>query len=196
MRLVRGQSSTRKIARAALPSFAAQPFRPGELVMPVRIDLGDGAMAQAIREASASRVPVELWVRIAIEGSRQLDLVIAATGVSRGAFAAHLDGLADGARTAPGSLHTPGLSMYARRLRSGEPTGVREAGRSPLTVLIPDTLALAWTRAANRGADSLAGWAEARLRSAPEGVVGWEAAAAASGDSLGEWMLAAALVAG
>ena len=165
--------------------------------MPICITLAGESGRCAMRRANAAGLPVELWARLAIEGDRQLARAVALTGLDRETLRAQLDELADRDKRPAIGLVTRSLDGYSRLLRAAEPSDSGRARPSRLTVLIPDTLALAWTRAANAngGGESLSAWASDRVLSAPAGVVGWEAAAAAAGDSLGEWILAAAVLA-
>lgn len=193
LRLLQGGSAGRDVAKARLPSLAAQPFRPGELVMPICISLGAESGACAGRHANAAGLPVELWARLAIEGGRQLARAVTVAGLERDALSARLDELATQDERPVIGLATRGLSGYAHLLQIAEPTDLRQPQLSRLTLLIPDVLALGWTRAAKADGKSLSAWSDERVLTAPANVVKWEAAAAATGDSLGEWILAAAL---
>jgi hypothetical protein len=165
--------------------------------MPIRITLGAKSGERALREANVAAVPVELWTRLAIEADRQLARAAALARVERPRLSTRLDEFAADDEQPVIGLTTRGLSGYARLLRTSQPSELklRRSRSVRLTLLVPDTLALAWTRAANAGGKNLSAWAETRVLAAPASVVRWEATAAAAGDSLGEWILAVALAA-
>jgi hypothetical protein len=162
--------------------------------MPICITLAAESGARALREASASGLPPELWARLAIEAARQLRRTSLLAGLDRDALTARLDELANDDEATAVALGTRSLSGYAQLLRAAEPSNLRRSRPGGMTLLVPDALALSWTRTANACRLTLSMWASECVLGAPVGVVRWEAAAATNGDSLGEWILAAALV--
>jgi hypothetical protein len=162
--------------------------------MPIYIALAAESGTRALREASASGLPTELWARLAIEADRQLTRAALLAGLDRGALTTRLNEIADDDEATVVALGTRSLSGYARLLRAAEPSDLRRSRPGGLTLLVPDALALSWTRTANACRLTLSMWASERVLGAPAGAIRWEAAAATNGDSLGEWILAAALV--
>ncbi len=162
--------------------------------MPIYITLTAESGARALREASVSGLPTELWARLAIEADRQLTRAALLAGLDRDALTTRLNQLADDDEATAVPLGTRSLSGYARLLRAAEPSNERRSRPRGLTLLVPDALALCWTRRANECRLTLSMWTSERVLGAPVGVARWEATAATEGDSLGEWILAAALV--
>ena len=85
------------------------------------------------------------------------------------------------------------FKRFHRLLRLAEPIDLAKTHQREVTILLPDSLAAGWSTAANAFGQTLAVWADRMIFAAPAGVVHWEAAAANAGDSLGEWILTAAL---
>ena len=79
-------------------------------------------------------------------------------------------------------------------LRRGEPGSVtRIRADGEVELMVPQELALAWTREAAERGTTLDRWTSEMVGLAPGHPVAWEAAAAASGLRLTEWGYACAL---
>lgn len=161
--------------------------------MPIRIALSEPSSVQVHERASDSGLPLDLWARLAIEGSRQVERTVDLAEIERCAFAAELDERAAAARHGAISTLACGLRGYARLLRAAAPVHFDCQPQRKLTLLIPDQLAVGWASAANAAGMAFDVWSSEMILVAPAGIVTWEAAAAEAGDSLGEWILAAAL---
>jgi hypothetical protein len=156
----------------------ANPVRPGE--MPARL-----VMAVALDQVWPG-VPVALQVVIAIEAAHALGRV-SATGLT----CAAMDRLAGPTEPARALIPRPALLGYAEQLL--------DAGEYPgpftgeLELLPPSRLLGAWRLAAFDAALELEQWMTVMLDRAPAGSLRWEAAAAAQGLTLTEWVLLQAL---
>jgi hypothetical protein len=97
----------------------------------------------------------------------------------------------DLAATAPaGEKHPLGASelrRYAAELRRGHPT--TEAGEV-LGLRLPEEISGAWNTAASKARLEMPRWIDAALKKTPAECVAWEASAAATCRSLGEWAYA------
>jgi hypothetical protein len=146
---------------------------------------GRDCASEIERRAAAAGLPSALWSTLAVEGTRASTLVSAVQGLPAAAVHHSLSAAAAEARQAPRSSR---LNDYARALRAAAP-------RPPATtmgrvVLRPGLLsATAWEAEANNGGVALEIWARQAILAAPDGFVGWEAAAADEGRSLVEWAL-------
>jgi hypothetical protein len=88
------------------------------------------------------------------------------------------------------SLDAVALSRYARALEEAHPPGRLEV-QQPLR--LPEEMTGAWRRDAAFRHSTLAAWMSERLRTAPDGCVAWEIAAARACQSLAEWAYASSL---
>lgn len=169
------------------PSLASAPFRPGELPLTAWIPL-DRTTRDLIRaRASEAALPTELWVRIAVEASRLVSEISSLTAYSRDDVVEQLD-LAATPLTGPAhTLAASGLRRYATELRKGHPAA--EAGEV-LALRLPEEISGAWNAAASEARLEMPRWIAVALEEAPPECVAWEAAAAATCRSLGEWAYA------
>lgn len=166
------------------------PFRPGELPQVTRLALDSSACTEIERLASAARVPIEIFIRLAVEAARLLLEIAALTEQPTDRLCALLDHAA--ARvTATTTLDAPGMSRYARGLRMA--VRPRKSPPGDLAVRLPEEMAGAWRRAAREADESLGAWVTARVADAPPRCVDWEIAAATECRTLGEWAYASAL---
>jgi hypothetical protein len=148
--------------------------------MPARL-----AMTVALEQVWPS-VPVALQVVIAIEAAHALGRA-SATGLT----CAALDRAVEQAEPARALIPRPALLGYAEQLlNAGEHPGPF-AGE--LELLPPSRLLGAWRLAAFDAALELEQWMTVMLDRAPDGSLRWEAAAAAQGLTLTEWVLLQAL---
>jgi hypothetical protein len=163
-----------------------QPQRPGDLCDWIELELAPSA---AMRIAESARVPVGLWLTIAIEAKR----VLGSCGpTAEDEFEAHLDEAAQvRIEAAVGRAPARALRAYADALRAGSEANVEDPGR--LVVLTPpQAMSTAWEHHAREAEMPLGLWLSREAASRPTGRVDWEAAAAERGQSLAEWILRSA----
>jgi hypothetical protein len=169
-------------------SLLAQPQRPGELCESLVLELPSPAFARAERYARAARLPLALWLAIAIEAERALAAAVAATGVDAEDLARAADDAARAVRRYDiGPLETRRLASYAAALRAGMAGGWATPVKSGAALRLPHLLLARWTFTAADLDMSLGKWA-AGLSLEP-GRERWEAAAAETAQPLSEWLL-------
>lgn len=175
------------IAFDPLPfSLRLQPQRPGELAELLEVD-ADAAVAARLREdARAAGLPLELALYIAVEAERALAEAVAAVGVAHGELVAFLDAAgADHERHVEHMLARP-LGEYGRGIQEGL---LDPDVDGPLRARVPHRVAAAWVHAAAAAGAPFDRWLADTVANATPNRVGWEAAAARAGRSLGEWVL-------
>jgi hypothetical protein len=119
--------------------------------------------------------------------------VLSIATIDRDSLVDRLDAVSAGADVALVVASAGGHRAYAGLLRRGGDGHSVTSPRSRFSLLLPDQIASGWAiTAANLGLP-LPVWIGQRIRSAPSGVVAWEAAAAERGNGLGEWIYANAL---
>jgi hypothetical protein len=169
-------------------SLQLQPQRPGDLCDWIELELASDAAA---RIAERARIPVGLWLAIAIEAKR----VLGAYGPGAEAdLEAQLDHAAR-ARIDAAVCRAPAraLRAYADALRAGsEP--VAEEARGLLVLTPPQAMSTSWEHHARPAGLTLGTWLAREAGSDLAGRVDWEAAAAERGQSLAEWILSAGRV--
>lgn len=171
--------------------IATAPFRPGELPVVSWIPLTPETRVLIKTAASTAAVPIELWVRIAVEASRLMSEIAELSGRPETEMSWLLSHAAkEDARTAPDNLAALALARYADELRQKHPCG--ELGPE-LAVRLPEEMNAAWSRTAARRRLSYGQWIAERLAVAPRDCVQWEIAAVQSCKSLGEWAYASSL---
>jgi hypothetical protein len=141
--------------------------------------------AAAHLEAEA-RVPAGLWLAIAIEAQRNLELM---GGVGESGLVGRLDLAAEetmGAVVARAPARE--LHAYSEALRAGA-VGTQELTERRLILTPSKSISTAWEHHARDRGLTLASWVRAEAESRPPGAIFWEAAAAERGQSLAEWML-------
>ena len=163
-----------------------QPQRPGELCQDLRLVAPASVLTAVTDDAAAAGVPPGLWLTVAIEATRAVELAAEVLQVSRdlvvdqlNAASVHADGVAP-VRTR--------LTDYAFALRSTKPSPpIRALG----TLLArPSITALtAWSRSAEKAGVSLQEWALAAVQAAPRQALDWEVCSAEAGQTLAEWTL-------
>lgn len=186
LRLVANAEPVPTRSTPLLPSLNSAPFRPGELPLTAWVPLDRSTRELVWEQAKEAALPTELWVRIAVEASRLVSEISSLTGQARSVVIARLD-LA--ASTPAGEEHLGGseLRRYAIALRKGHPPS--ETGEV-LALRLPEEISGAWNTAASDARLEIAHWVSAALEKAPQKCVTWEAAAAATCRSLGEWAYA------
>jgi hypothetical protein len=184
----------------AVPAFTPSPVeldqltqRPGELADVVVVELDPLLHERLARLAAAERLPLPLFVVIAVEAARTLEEVAGLLDIP----AEQLASLADAAATVVLEVDfeprpTRALRAYARALSSGT-FHAREHGNRTLTAVVPDRLRARWSLAAQDEGQSLEAWIAARLATAQAGRGSWEAGAAFEGRTLAEWLSLQAL---
>lgn len=169
-------------------SLLAQPQRPGELCESLVIELPVGTLIQARRHASAARLPLPLWLVIAIEAERALVAAVAATGVEAAALRDAADDAArPGRRYDVSPLQARRLASYAAALRVGVDNVSTPTTYENIALRLPNLLIARWAFAAVDASMPLPEWV-ATLPLAP-GRERWEAAAAEAAQPLSEWLL-------
>jgi hypothetical protein len=158
--------------------------------MPIvwRLDLPEQVAQDAARRASNTRVPLVLWVRLATEAARHLEDVALALSLGRDEISHWLDQAAQPRRRHATTLTARHLAAYARYLRDGDPSLPPPSAETALHLLVPDVVVAAWSLGAARSGSDLTAWVADRITNAPAGAVEWEAAAADTGATLGEWI--------
>jgi hypothetical protein len=177
--------------------LVSRPQRPGELTVAVVIDLDAAARAHVSNSAREAGVPASLWLTVAIEAQRSLDQATALVHGDDGELAAELDNAAGGSSaTTAHETSAPALAQlrsYAMALRAGAaPSGGSLVGTS-LPVFPALHVAGAWAIEAGHHGLAVSAWAANQAAARPAGRVAWEAAAASSGQTLSEWVLAQAV---
>jgi hypothetical protein len=168
-------------------SLLMQPQRPGELCESLVVKFPQEALAHAEQHAQAVRLPLTLWLAIAIEAERALVAAVAATGVeSTELIAAADDAARPGRRYDVAPLEARRLASYAEALRVGV-AGTSTAEKVSVAVRLPHLLLARWAFAACEVNMSLGEWVTT-MPLAP-GRERWEAAAAEAALPLGEWLL-------
>lgn len=187
LRLLANVDSAPARSTTTAPSLTSAPFRPGELPLTAWVPLDHTTRNLVWERARAAALPTELWVRIAVEASRLTSEISSLTARPRREVVAQLD-LAASAPT--GETHPLGASelrRYAAELRRGHPA--TEAGEV-LGLRLPEEISGAWNAAASKARLEMPRWIDAALQKAPPECVAWEASAAATCRSLGEWTYA------
>jgi len=182
---------TPRLQRAAREvQLAAAPYRPGELPEPLTLTLNEKLVSELNTQAARRRVPVELLVRVSVEAARALEHV-----PYREVVGNVLDCNASDALPLIGGEGAQGLlARYAARVRRGERESVTRITKSgEVQVSVTLAMAAAWRREANVGRKGLSNWAAEMLVIAPARAIEWEAAAAAQGQSVTEWVYTCAL---
>ncbi len=176
LRALPGGLAGRAVARSV--PLGANPVRPGE--MPARL-----VMAVALEHVWPG-VPVALQAVIAIEAAHAFERV-SATGLT----CAALDRAAEPTEPVRALIPRPALLGYSEQLLdAGEQPG-RFVGE--LEMLPPSRLLGAWRLAAFDAELELEQWMTVMLDCAPADSLRWEAAAAAQGLTLTEWVALQAL---
>jgi hypothetical protein len=131
-------------------------------------------------------VPAGLWLAIAIEARRTLELMC---GVGDSGLTVRLDLAAQepiGAVVARAPARE--LRAYSEALRAGE-AGSQELPGGRLVLTPSKSISTAWEHHARDRGLTLGSWIRAEAESQLAGAISWEAAAAERGQSLAEWML-------
>lgn len=193
LRLVVSPTSAQLRAPARAPISVA-PFRPGELPIVSWVPLSPETRELVKNAAYAAALPVELWVRIAVEASRLVSEISELSGLTEPAVCSLLSNAAEkeASRRERSTQDLAALTLvrYAEELRQTHP---RIDLDSELALRLPEEMNAAWSRAAADTRLSYASWVALRLASAPCDCVQWEIAAAHSCRSLGEWVYASSL---
>lgn len=188
LRLLPSAERTATNVEPVAPSLASAPFRPGELPLTAWIPLSHPIRELVSEQANAASLPVELWVRIAVEASRLATEIASLTACPREEVIRRLDLAASEPEREVHVLGASDLCRYAAELCSGHwPTS---ATGEVLALRLPEEIRGAWNTAASEARLGIAHWVAAELEKAPLRCVDWEAAAARTSRSLGEWAYA------
>lgn len=163
--------------------------RPGLAHEDLALHVDRSTARRVARLAASDRIPVALWAVIAIESERALRAV-APSAEARAQLILRLD-VASVNSTEMLDSDTR-LDSYASALR-GPPVPESLEWATRLELLVPYHSLRAWQIAAIRSKLPLHDWARGQLLAARPGRATWEAAAAARGQTLGEWIVLGAL---
>jgi hypothetical protein len=146
------------------------------------------------KRAVDDRLPVELWLRTAVESARVLHELATMIGRTEATLVKELDRQACVTGTASNSTElasTPGsLDRYADQLQRGEnPAAIH----GDVVLRLSQEMASTWRRAAIAAGTPVPAWIGRQIERAPRQCVTWEIAAARSGRTLAEWAYASAL---
>lgn len=169
------------------PSLVSAPFRPGELPLTAWIPLDRATRDLVRKRAKKAALPTELWVRIAVEASRLASEISSLAGCRRQEVVVQLDLAAVSPAGQAHTLSASELRRYAAELRKG--CSASEAGEV-LALRLPEEISGAWNTAAAEARQELPRWLASMLDDAPRECVTWEATAAMTCRSLGEWAYA------
>jgi hypothetical protein len=169
-------------------SLETQPQRPGELCESFSIELAPALLSDANGHARAARLPLALWLVIAIEAERALGAAASAAGVEPEDLALAADTAARAVRRYDvGPAETRRLASYATALRVGASDSTATAAKTSVTVRLSHLLLARWALTAAETDVSLAEWAAGQ--SLVPGRERWEVAAVENAQPLGEWLL-------
>jgi hypothetical protein len=170
-------------------SLRGAPYRPGEMPTALSLRIGEDLARTLNEQAQSRRVPVELWIRSAVDAARAVGSLSSVAAVCPAAIVAELDQRAE--EFQPIIAGDIELLEYRRLLLRGEPGSVtRVPASGNVELLVPADLGIAWRREAAVGGADLDRWTTTLLQSAPSTALSWEAAAAGSGERLAEWVYA------
>jgi hypothetical protein len=161
--------------------------RPSELPTRILLELTPKAAARGQRASAASGIGLPLWIRLAVESTRQVDRAAERLGIERTTLVRALDAAAS-RNDVDVPLAAAPLAAYVRALAIGT-SHACELTDNRIAVPLPDELVAAWSREAGRIGQVLDAWASSMVLNAPEAVAGWERAAALAGCYLAEWVL-------
>lgn len=171
--------------------LATHPLRPGLAHEPLQIHLERGLRRAVADHAHRDGLSAPAWAVIVIESQRALTLAAEISPHTAAELERRLHAVA-----APSTYTTlprgPGsrLAAYARQLRATPQAGTpRDHLAADPLLPVPYNLLTAWRQIARAEHRTPAEWAAAKLANLPAGRVEWEAAAAETGATLGEWVL-------
>jgi hypothetical protein len=186
--LVANVEPTPALPMPTAPTLASAPFRPGELPLTAWVPLDRLTRNLILERAREAALPTELWVRIAVETSRLASEISSLTARPRREVVAQLDLAATWPASEVHTLAASELRRYAAELRKSHP--VADTGEV-LALRLPEEISGAWNAAASEARLEMPHWISAALEKTPPKCVTWEAAAAVTYRSLGEWAYAA-----
>lgn len=169
--------------------LARQPQRPGELGERMPLRLSSTALEHAVGEAGA--VPVGLWLVIAIEGQRALDIAASACGISHASLTVHLDRAAV-VKPAAGIIGPASrrLRDYGGQLRELAECESHPRSNASVVALTPSLIVAAgWELSAQEAGKRVTEWAADIAELRPPSRLYWEAAAAEQGLPLAAWVV-------
>jgi hypothetical protein len=153
--------------------------------------LGSTTRETVRRAASECGVPIELWVRIAVESMRLTQEISQCCGQSEEWVRETLSVAAlAAANDQPQNVAPVTLDHYASALERHHPAG---RAADCIALRLPEEMVGAWHRDAARQHLSLPKWITQRLDDPPVDCIRWEIAAARSSQTLSEWAYASSL---
>jgi len=189
LRLLAGPAAGEAGGFGDLDEFLPPPARrPGVAYEVIRVTVGRQEVATLAQMAAPTGVQLEYWCALAAEAHRAEESAARALDRPLAAVRQSLDAAARTADQPQASFrYGRRLQAYARALtRSG--LRVREHSKGELALPLPYHTALAWEHAAAASSRSLEAFAHHLLHDPPSAAHRWEAAAAAAGLLLGEWV--------
>jgi hypothetical protein len=170
--------------------LGAQPQRPGELTATVVIGLDVPTRRYVMQSAASEGLPPSLWLAIAIEAQRCLSCASELLGVSLEELVHELDRAASSSwenrHDHPAMAR---LRAYASVVREGRRGGCMTAVPASLPLSPGLHVAAAWALQAEGIGVNVEQWASHAANALPAGRAAWEAASAAEGQPLAEWIL-------
>jgi hypothetical protein len=193
--VIAGGGLGRTAAAVQVPSLDAQPFRPGELPELLVLELSDEGAASAEEAAAKAGVPIELWVRVAVEVARHIRAIGESVAIAADLVAEALATAAsDTSRDRVSAVDGRRQRAYAASLRGAGPRTPHRRRSRRLSLLVPDQTIAAWGMdAATAGVTLPTYVSSAVAASATLDVIALEAASAERAMTLGEWIYAAVL---
>jgi hypothetical protein len=141
--------------------------------------------------AAGAQLPIEIWVRIAVEASRLVFEIADLSGRLEEEVQELLGHVASqNHHLSTSHLAASGLERYAEELGNQHEGGPLDA---ELSLRLPEEMNAAWSHAAAKARLSYSDWFSERLTATPPQCVQWEITAARNCQSLGEWSYASFL---
>ena len=188
LRVLRGGASTVDDF-PPVPGLPAgeRPARPGLALAPLLVTVDPRTAARIEVAAAGCGVTTTLWSVVAVESARALEAIADALEQTTAALVDPLDEIADAADGAVLGGRRSELALYSLGLRHATPRRARPA-RTAVNLSVPTNLLLAWQSVASQRSTNAADWASMQLRQAERSRMSWEAASAAIGLGLAEWI--------
>lgn len=167
-------------------SLEAQPQRPGELAELIDVNLTPAEIARVAAAAAQAGLPLTLWLYIAVEAERALAEVASVLELEPDELIAAFDAAVQSCSPrGPRHVFTRRLDDYAGALVDTKPATLPAPER--LSVRVPHRIAAGWAHAAAAAGRPFDCWLTTMIAAAT-GREHWEAAAAADGQTLAEWV--------
>lgn len=152
----------------------------------IDVDLTHAGIARVAVAAAQTGLPLALWLYIAVEGERAVAEVTSVLDLEPGGLVAVLDAAAQSCPPrGPRHVLVRRMGEYAAALVDAKPATRPAPDR--LAVRVPHRVAAGWAHAAAAAGQPFDRWL-ATMTTAATGHEHWEAAAAAEGRTLAEWI--------